>query len=240
MGYHRLELPVLVNVPCLGTYIHEAEPGSEEFHYSARIGHCHVICNCVRANCLKDVAAFDCSNEPRDSWMVRCDSLSWHPPTHQNPMAGHRPDRNVARQINHRTKNCTRVGDRADTECNLTRADRVNSNVLPLNRMTIPRTATVLVVVLLLEAGLVISLRWLGWYGTGNAIKFAACLVVTFFPLLVACVLLIRRRLKFSVRTLLVATTLVAVFPRAITHATRAASRRAPHQHATFGCKRYD
>jgi len=78
--------------------------------------------------------------------------------------------------------------------------------------MTARRTTVVLLVVLSLEAMFVGSLRWLGWYGTGNAIQLAACLIVTLLPLLIAFAVLLRKRLKFSVRSLLVATTLVVLF----------------------------
>ncbi len=83
---------------------------------------------------------------------------------------------------------------------------------MPLSRMSDRKTTVFLLFVLLLETTLVVSLRWLGWYGTGNAIQLAACLFVTLLPLLVAIVVLLRRRLKFTVRSLLVATTLVALF----------------------------
>ncbi len=79
-------------------------------------------------------------------------------------------------------------------------------------RMSTRRTTVLLACILLLEAMIVVSLGWLGWYGTGNAFYFAACLFVTVLPLLVAMVLLLRRGLKFSVRALLASTTLVALF----------------------------
>lgn len=82
----------------------------------------------------------------------------------------------------------------------------------PLNRMSVRSTTVCLLFTLLFEIALVVSLRWLGWYGTGNAIQFAACLFVTILPLVVAIAILLRRRLKFSVRSLLLANTLVAIF----------------------------
>jgi len=78
--------------------------------------------------------------------------------------------------------------------------------------MSARKTTILLVSMLLLETMIVVSLRSLGWYGTGNAVYFVACLFVTFSPLLVAMILLLRRGLRFSVRSLLASTTLVALF----------------------------
>jgi len=83
---------------------------------------------------------------------------------------------------------------------------------MPLNRISTRTTTRVLLFVLLLEAAFVLSLRRLGWYGTGNTIQFLACVFATLLPLLVASAMLLRNRLRFSLRTLFVATTLVAVF----------------------------
>ena len=83
---------------------------------------------------------------------------------------------------------------------------------MPLSRMSTRPTTIVLLCVLLLEAAFVLSLRSLGWYGTGNAIQLLACISVTLLPLLVAAAMLLRNRLRFGLRALLAATTLVAVF----------------------------
>ena len=90
--------------------------------------------------------------------------------------------------------------------------NRVILDVMPSNRMSARRATILLVFILLLETMVVVSLRSLGWHGTGNAVYFVACLFVTFSPLLVAMVLLFRRGLRFSVRSLLASTTLVALF----------------------------
>ncbi|MFO0916242.1 MAG: hypothetical protein U0795_25005 [Pirellulales bacterium] len=69
-----------------------------------------------------------------------------------------------------------------------------------------------LVSVLVIEILLVGSLRQFGWYGTGNGLQFAGCLLVTGLPLILAGAVLLRRRCKFGVRSVLVATAMVAVF----------------------------
>ena len=81
-----------------------------------------------------------------------------------------------------------------------------------LNRISSRGTMSVLLFVLMVEAMVVVSLRWLGWYGTGNAFVFVGCLIVTALPLVAALAVLIRRRLKFSLRSLLAATMFVALF----------------------------
>ena len=81
-----------------------------------------------------------------------------------------------------------------------------------ITRMSVRLTTVVLVTVLIIEVAISVSLRWLGWYGTGSAIQFSACLVFTLLPLLIAFVILLHKRLKFSVRSLLLVTALSAFF----------------------------
>lgn len=76
-----------------------------------------------------------------------------------------------------------------------------------------PRKITlVLVSFLLVEAAMVVSLRTLGWFGTGSAISLIACIFVTILPLLLAVVLLVRNRLRFGLRSLMGIVALFAVF----------------------------
>lgn len=111
---------------------------------------------------------------------------------------------------------------------------------MPLSRMSTRTTTIVLLCVLLLEAVLVVSLRGLGWYGTGNAIQLLACIFVALLPLLVASAMLLRNRLRFGLRALLIATTLVAVFlmvsllPMVKHRAARQASMRLLSANATL------
>lgn len=84
--------------------------------------------------------------------------------------------------------------------------------MLNLNRISSGTTTSVLLFVLIFEVMVVVSLRWLGWYGSGNAFLFLGCLIVTALPLLVALAILLRRRLKFSLRSLLAVTMLVSLF----------------------------
>lgn len=86
------------------------------------------------------------------------------------------------------------------------------SSYFALSPMPIKRIAAVLLFILLLEAILVVSLRWLGWYGTGSAVQYAACLFVTALPLLAALAVLLHNGMQFSLRSILTATFLVAVF----------------------------
>ncbi len=57
---------------------------------------------------------------------------------------------------------------------------------MPLNNLTTRTTTPILLFLLLLEVALVLSLRRLGWVGTGNAIQFVTCIFVTLVPLVVA------------------------------------------------------
>lgn len=95
---------------------------------------------------------------------------------------------------------------------NVVRRGPVNGAFMPLNRMIARKTTIALVSILLLEAMLVLSLQSLGWHGTGNALQLASCIIVTLLPLLVALGILLCNRLRFSLRSMLTATTLVVVF----------------------------
>ncbi|MEX2115091.1 MAG: hypothetical protein WD845_17990 [Pirellulales bacterium] len=83
---------------------------------------------------------------------------------------------------------------------------------MPLNKNSRLVTPFVLAGLLLLEAGLVVSLRTLGWLGTGSAIGLIICTLATFLPLLIGLVLLARNRLRFGLRALMACVALVAVF----------------------------
>ena len=74
------------------------------------------------------------------------------------------------------------------------------------------KTTIILVGFLFLESAMVVSLRTLGWFGTGGAIRLVACLFVALLPLLLATFLLARNRLRFGLRSLLGMVALVAVF----------------------------
>ena len=61
------------------------------------------------------------------------------------------------------------------------------------------------------ETALVFSLRLLGWHETGGAIRWISALGLAVLPLGIAAILLVHR-FRFGLRTLLVATALVALF----------------------------
>jgi hypothetical protein len=69
-----------------------------------------------------------------------------------------------------------------------------------------------LLTLLISEIALVVSLRAVGWTETGGAILWISSLLLATLPLLMAGVLLIGRRLRFSLRTLLVVLSLIAFF----------------------------
>jgi len=71
---------------------------------------------------------------------------------------------------------------------------------------------TVLLTLLVVEVALVVSLRKFGWFETGGGIRWLGCLLVAVLPLVVAVAALFRRRFRFNLRVLLVATALVAFF----------------------------
>ena len=83
---------------------------------------------------------------------------------------------------------------------------------MPRRTLQIQKTTVIFAVTLILEGVLIISLRTLGWFGTGNAIQLVACIFIAALPLLIAVAMLAKNRFRFGLRTLLVAVTLVAVF----------------------------
>jgi hypothetical protein len=83
---------------------------------------------------------------------------------------------------------------------------------MPRNRLKFRTTTLVLAVFLVVEVALVVLLRTLGWLGTGSALQFVTCVFVSVLPLLIAVAMLTANRLRFGVRSLIVATTLVGVF----------------------------
>lgn len=111
---------------------------------------------------------------------------------------------------------------------------------MPQNDSTRGRTILILIGFLLSEVAMLVSLRTLGWFGTGSLVHIIVCLFATLFPLLVATALLVRNRLRFGLRTLLVAVTLVAVFmfvsvkPLQDYHSARSASKQLVLANATL------
>jgi hypothetical protein len=69
-----------------------------------------------------------------------------------------------------------------------------------------------LLTLLVIEAALVVSLRAFGWFETGTGLRWIACLAAAILPLVMAAVVLLRHRFRFTLRTLLVAMALVATF----------------------------
>jgi hypothetical protein len=69
-----------------------------------------------------------------------------------------------------------------------------------------------LFILLAAEITLVFSLRLLGWNETGSAIRWITALLIAILPLTIAATLLIAHRFRFGLRTLLIATALVALF----------------------------
>ena len=69
-----------------------------------------------------------------------------------------------------------------------------------------------LLALLLLETTLAVSLHTLGWFETGGLLRQAACAMLALVPLAAALFLLVRRRLRFSMQSLLVAMGLLALF----------------------------
>jgi hypothetical protein len=74
------------------------------------------------------------------------------------------------------------------------------------------RRIAALLLLLGAEVALALSLRELGWFETGHVIRWAACGLAALLPLVVAAILMLRNRLRFSLRSLLMATALVSVF----------------------------
>jgi hypothetical protein len=73
-------------------------------------------------------------------------------------------------------------------------------------------TLVILVVLLILEGALVISLRTLGWFGTGDAAQLIGSVVVSALPLLIALAFLAINRFHFGMRSLLGTMALIAIF----------------------------
>lgn len=69
-----------------------------------------------------------------------------------------------------------------------------------------------LLALLIAEIALLVAIRQLDWFATGPINQWIARLLAAFLPLLVAVALLVKRGLRFSLRTMLVATALIAVF----------------------------
>jgi hypothetical protein len=69
-----------------------------------------------------------------------------------------------------------------------------------------------LLVVLTSETALGVLLYGLGWYETGGLLRWLACLLLALLPAVAAVVVLSRKRFRFSLRALLAATALVALF----------------------------
>ena len=83
---------------------------------------------------------------------------------------------------------------------------------MPLNSLRVRTKTLILAAILVVEASLVVLLRTLGWFGTGNALQLVTCVFVSVLPLLVAVTLLTANRFRFGVRSLIFAITLVGVF----------------------------
>jgi hypothetical protein len=94
-----------------------------------------------------------------------------------------------------------------------------------------------LLVVLTSETALGVLLYGLGWYETGGLLRWLACLLLALLPALAAVVMLSRKRFRFSLKTLLVATALVALFMLASVRPLIEArqSRKASRQLAAAG-----
>lgn len=111
---------------------------------------------------------------------------------------------------------------------------------MPLNDSTRGQTIFILIGFLLVEVAMLVSLRTLGWFGTGSLVHSIVCLFVSLVPLLVATALLVRNRLRFGLRNLLVAVALVAVFmfvsvkPLQDYHSARSASKQLVLANATL------
>jgi hypothetical protein len=73
-------------------------------------------------------------------------------------------------------------------------------------------TTVVLGALLVLEVALVVLLRTLGWFETGNALQLVTCVVVNVLPLVAAVAMLAANGFRFGIRSLMIAITLVGVF----------------------------
>lgn len=79
-------------------------------------------------------------------------------------------------------------------------------------RIQLRKLTGLLALGLVIEIALLVSLRTLGWLGTGDAMKWVAGVLLAGLPLLVAVGMLARHRFRFRLRTLMIAVALVAVF----------------------------
>lgn len=100
-----------------------------------------------------------------------------------------------------------------------------------------PLRMAALLVVLTSETALGVLLYGLGWYKTGGLLRWLACLLLALLPAVAAVVLLSRKRFRFSLRALLAATALVALFMLASVRPVLEArqSRRVSRQLAAAG-----
>jgi hypothetical protein len=78
--------------------------------------------------------------------------------------------------------------------------------------MSPARRTAALVTLLMGEVVLTAAMRRLGWLGTGHTLRWLACAAIALAPLVVAALVLLRNRFRFSVRGLLAATTMAALF----------------------------
>lgn len=90
-------------------------------------------------------------------------------------------------------------------------APRALGRLLPV-RFSTPLRVFLLAALLVTEISGVVALRRLGWFGTGSLVRWLACYAAAVLPLAVAAALLIRRRLRFNLRTLLGTMALVVLF----------------------------
>lgn len=90
--------------------------------------------------------------------------------------------------------------------------------ILPPSSATAPTSRRVstrlrwLAALLLLESALAISLHALGWFETGGLLRQAACALLALLPLAAAVLLVARRKFRFSIQVMLIATALLAFF----------------------------
>lgn len=69
-----------------------------------------------------------------------------------------------------------------------------------------------LAALLFVESALAISLQTLGWFETGGLLRQAACALLALLPLAAAGLLVARRKFRFSIQVMLIATALLAFF----------------------------
>jgi hypothetical protein len=83
---------------------------------------------------------------------------------------------------------------------------------IPSGRVSASLRIGFLLTLLVGEVALFASFRSLGWYSTNGKILWASCLLCAILPLVAAVVVLGRHRLRFNLRTMLIAMALVATF----------------------------